>query len=296
MITRFDHTVIAVRDLDTAMSSYQKLGFAVSQGGQHPGMGTRNALIRFGLDYIELLTVDDPNQAIAARLAGRALVDFLQQRNGGPLGYALASDGLEQEAERLSHTNLTIGEPFPMQRMRPDGHLLAWRLLIPNQVAWRRPWPFLIQWDTPDEQRLAWEMSGAHPNGAIGWSGIAIAVRDMEYCVGLYRRLLQQEPGSAEDVEHLAARRIRFQVGSSSIELLQPSRDGLVQWMLEEMGEGPFEITLAVKDLEQSRAYLTHAGIGAEPYPTTSQEHPRLLLDPEQALGVRLVFVQAVTS
>ncbi|HLZ60196.1 MAG TPA: VOC family protein [Ktedonosporobacter sp.] len=293
MITRFDHTVIAVRDLDTAMSSYQKLGFAVSQGGQHPGMGTRNALIRFGLDYIELLTVDDPNQAIAARLAGRALVDFLQQRNGGPLGYALASDGLEQEAERLSHTNLTIGAPFPMQRMRPDGHLLAWRLLIPNQVAWRRPWPFLIQWDTPDEQRLAWEMSGAHPNGTVGWSGIAVAVRDLEYTTDLYRHLLKQEPGPADEAEHLAARRVRFQIGASSIELLQPAKDGPVQQMLEEMGEGPFEITLAVSNLEQSRAYLAQTGIGAEPYPTDSQESPRLLLDPQQALGVRLVLAQA---
>src|SRR5579859_1207342 len=293
MITRFDHTVIAVRDLDAAMSSYQKLGFAVSQGGQHPGMGTRNALIRFGLDYIELLTVDDQAEAISARLAGKALVDFLQEREGGPLGYALASDTLEREAESLSQTRLTVGAPFTMQRKRPDGHLLAWRLLVPDQVAWRRPWPFLIQWDTPDERRLAWEMSGTHPNGAIGWSGIAVAVRDIEYCIGLYRHLLKQEPGPAEEIEHLAARRIRFQVGSSSIELLQPSRDGLVQQMLEEMGEGPFEVTLAVKDLEQSRAYLAQADISAEPYPTDSPQRPRLLLDPEQALGVRLVFAQA---
>ena len=49
MITRFDHAVIAVRDLDEAMRRYQALGFDVRPGGRHVGLGTHNTLIRFGL-------------------------------------------------------------------------------------------------------------------------------------------------------------------------------------------------------------------------------------------------------
>ncbi len=57
MISRFDHAVIAVRNLDAAISAYRALGFEVSPGGHHTGLGTYNAIIRFGLDYIELLAL-----------------------------------------------------------------------------------------------------------------------------------------------------------------------------------------------------------------------------------------------
>ncbi len=56
---RFDHAVIAVQDLDAAMAAYRDLGFAVTPGGKHTGRGTHNAIIRFGLDYLELLAVYD---------------------------------------------------------------------------------------------------------------------------------------------------------------------------------------------------------------------------------------------
>lgn len=37
MITRFDHLVIAVRDLDIASERFRALGFEVRPGGEHPG-------------------------------------------------------------------------------------------------------------------------------------------------------------------------------------------------------------------------------------------------------------------
>ena len=56
MITRFDHAVIAVADLERAIEAYSALGFDVSPGGRHEHRGTHNALIRFGgVDYVELL-------------------------------------------------------------------------------------------------------------------------------------------------------------------------------------------------------------------------------------------------
>ena len=58
MITRFDHVVIGVQKLEEALESYTKLGFEVFEGGRHPSLGTRNAIIRFGLDYIELLEIE----------------------------------------------------------------------------------------------------------------------------------------------------------------------------------------------------------------------------------------------
>src|SRR5947209_20139811 len=103
MITRVDHAVIAVRDLDEAIRRYQALGFDVRPGGRHVGLGTHNALIRFGLDYLELLSVHNETEA-AGGTATETLVDFLREREGGLLGYALATSNMEQEAEYLRHS------------------------------------------------------------------------------------------------------------------------------------------------------------------------------------------------
>src|SRR5687767_5894308 len=40
MITRFDHAVIAVADLDLAIEAYRALGFDVFPGGRHEHRGT----------------------------------------------------------------------------------------------------------------------------------------------------------------------------------------------------------------------------------------------------------------
>jgi hypothetical protein len=45
MITGIDHVLIAVEDLDLAIEVYEQLGFQVLRGGDHPKMGTSNALV-----------------------------------------------------------------------------------------------------------------------------------------------------------------------------------------------------------------------------------------------------------
>ncbi len=288
MITRFDHAVIAVRDLDEAIHRYQALGFDVRPGGRHVGLGTHNALIRFGLDYIELISVYDEEEATASGATAGTLVDFLRRREGGLVGYALATNKIEQEAEFLHHSE-NASEPFGMQRMRPDGNLLKWRLLVPGNVPWRRPWPFLIQWDTPDAQRLSWEEPGIHPNGVTGWVGIAVGVHDLEHITDLYKRLLNLHVEPDGEITHLNTQQACFQIGSSRIDLLAPTGAGPVQQMLKEVGEGPFEITLAVKDLDQAQKYLTRRGISLEPY---LADPLRAVLPPEYTLGARLILQQ----
>jgi catechol 2,3-dioxygenase-like lactoylglutathione lyase family enzyme len=290
MITRFDHTVIAVRDLDAAINAYRALGFEVGPGGRHTGLGTYNAIIRFGLDYIELISVYDKTEAEQGRgLAGRALLDFFAKQDGGLVGYALATDDIRQEAERFRSTGQEAQGPFGMQRMRPDGHLLSWSLLVPGGMSWRRRWPFFIHWDAPDEQRLSWEKPGMHANGAARWVGIAVGVQDLENAIDLYSRQIGLPLEQRDDVPALAAHRASFHVGPSRIDLLAPTGEGPVQSMLAAVGEGPFEVWLAVNDLSQTREFLMQHGIAFTPAPTDADA---LLLSPDQAVGARIVLMQ----
>src|SRR5262249_33757072 len=122
---------------------------------------------------------------------GQFMIEYLRDRSTALLGFALASDHLEDEAA------FGGSQPFAMQRVRPDGRELTWRLLVRGDHTWRRPWPFLIQWDTPDEQRLAWDGVGQHRNGACGVAGLRIAARDVPSVLDIYTRQLGLDVNSS---------------------------------------------------------------------------------------------------
>jgi hypothetical protein len=287
MITRFDHAVIAVADLERAVEAYRALGFDVSPGGRHEHRGTHNALIRFGgADYVELLGVYDPETALESGLNGRTLAEFVRERQGGLVGHCYATDDIEAEADRTREAGLEMVGPFEMRRERPDGRALTWRLLVPEDIPWRRRWPFFIEWDAPDQERLAVEGVGDHPNGARSVSGVAVAVRALEEAARLYSILFDLEPFREDEVTDLAARRASFDVRGFTIDLLSPFGNGPVQGMLERDGEGPFEVKLAVEDLARSRLALSEVEF------TENAAQGELCPPTEASLGARLLFTK----
>jgi catechol 2,3-dioxygenase-like lactoylglutathione lyase family enzyme len=287
MITRFDHAVIAVADLERAIEAYRALGFEVSPGGRHEQRGTHNALIRFGgVDYVELLGVYDPERALESGLNGRTLAEFVRDRQGGLVGHCYATDDIEAEANRTKEAGLEMVGPFEMRRERPLGRALTWRLLVPEDIPWRRRWPFFIEWDAPDQERLAVEGVGDHPNGARSVSGVAVAVRALEEAVRLYSILFDLEPSRRDEVTDLAARRASFDVQGFTIELLSPAGNGPVQRMLEREGEGPFEVKLAVEDFARCSLALSEVEF-------TENAAQGVLRPPTEAsLGARLLFTK----
>ena len=64
MLTAIDHIIIGVHNLDQAAAQFsQKLGLAVSGGGVHPTGGTANRIIVIGDTYLELMAIDNPEEA-----------------------------------------------------------------------------------------------------------------------------------------------------------------------------------------------------------------------------------------
>ncbi len=282
MITRFDHLVIAVSDLDRAVASYRSLGFDVFPGGRHEHHGTHNALIRFGgLDYVELLGVYDAEKAAGSAFSGTTLVEFVRDRDGGLVGHCYATDDIEREVEQAREAGIEMVGPFEMARTRPDGRTLGWRLAVPVDVPWRRRWPFIIEWDDPEEERLAAGGFGEHENGASAVAGVSVAVRDLQEAASLYSVLFDSAPYRTDEIPGLAASRASFDLRGFAVDLLAPTGDGPVQGALQRDGEGPFEARVRVADLIAARSFVAGA----------AEDEDSLRILAECALGARISLV-----
>lgn len=287
MPTRFDHAVIAVRDLERAIQRFQHLGFDAQPGGRHTGRGTMNALIRFGLDYVELLSVYDEAEARRAGW-GATILDMLNGKEAALIGYALATTTLDHDAELFKGTEKEFPLPNAMQRKRPDGSQLSWRTLSPGGNSWGRPWPFLIQWDAPDEQRLRLDLPGTHANGATGWVHVDVATHNLESAIDIYQNQLGLTLLKQDTAFHVAARRATFGLGKGTISLFAPDGEELVQQILTEKGEGPYALSFSVKNADHTLAFLENREINCT---YKSAGFGTIMLDPAAALGVRINFV-----
>ena len=273
MVTRMDHMVVLVQDLDRALQSYQNLGLAAVPGGRHPGFGTENGLVRFTADYLELLRLRDPVEAAAGRFGGETLVKVAAEGEG-LISYALATASLEADIERFRSAGFTCSDPFPMRRQRPDGLVLEWRLAFPGGPPWRQPLPFLIQWDTPDEVRLP-AVPPVHPLAVTGIARVVVRARDPERAARQYATLLEQSVPTAG--------RLRFQLGALTIEV-EPAGDATAG------PEGLAEMDLATPDLARSAAWLAEHGVPHERSAVAGVD--RIALAPEVTHGARLFLVE----
>jgi hypothetical protein len=127
-----------------------------------------------------------------------------------------------------------------MRRTRPDGSVLSWRLLVPRGDSYRRPWPFFIQGDQPDQERLVAERAGEHPNRVTAVAGVEIGVRDVARAQAWY------EPMG------MASTSSETSLGGFQVKLTRSSEDG------------PTVVTLASSDLAVTAAVLRAGGEAVE--------------------------------
>ena len=273
MVTRMDHVVILVEDLSRAIQTYQNLGLLAVPGGRHPGFGTENGLVRFGLDYLELLRLRDPAEAAAGRFGGETFVKIAAEGEG-LISYALATESLEADINRFRSAGFECSDPFPMRRQRPDGVLLEWRLAFPGGPPWGQPLPFLIHWDTPDEVRLP-TAPPVHPLGVAAIARVVVQARDPDRAAEQYARLLDRPAPASGGAQ--------FELGSLTIEV-QPAGAG------PGSREGLAEVDLAVADLAGSAAWLRERGIPHRR--ATADGAGRIALAPDVAHGARLFLVE----
>lgn len=277
-------------ELDEAVAAYTTIGFDVHAGGEHRSWGSRNALVRFGADHLELLAVDRA-RAQAADGPARELARLLEGGPQGPVAFVLASRDMRADTERLRRAGAAMREPIPVSRTLPDGRELSWRLALPAGPPWRATLPFLIQWDQDEDERASADAPGTHPNGAERVVRLGVAVGDLNQAVGRYRGLLDRREDRAARATEYGAEFVRFRVGHCHLDLLAPTGPGFIQRLLRDRGEGLFSLEVSVPDVHRVTRLLTEAGV--EWTPRIGRDTPVGVCAGDR-LGTTLVFSQRI--
>jgi hypothetical protein len=186
-----DHLVYACPNLEEAADAIAaRTGVRAATGGQHPGLGTRNALLSLGPRcYLELLA-PDPAQPPPAEPRPFGL-DVL--RRPALRGWAVAPANMDTAIQAARAAGTDPGQPMAGLRNGPDGTPLSWRMTPPSELNGLAVAPFLIDWD-----------NGPHP-AALAPPGLVLAdfvirVPEPDHVTQLLRAL-----GMAIRVEHAQA-------------------------------------------------------------------------------------------
>jgi len=245
MTLKLDHIVIAVNDLDKAISDYTALGFNVLRGGDHPGRTTHNALAVFADgSYFELIAWKSPAPE-------ERWWQLLQRHGEGVVDFALLPRSTADTVAAAAGRGLVLDGPLDGGRLRPDGERLHWQTARPPSPDL----PFLCGDLTPRALRVPEGNARVHPNGVTGVASLSIAVRDLDGTLARYRALFGPAQDAAAD-PHVGravslpggqSRLALITLGESTLVLSAP-RDAHAAQELESRlaarGEGPFAIVL----------------------------------------------------
>ena len=143
--SHIDHVIVGANDLNAGMTSFERLtGVSPVIGGEHPGRGTRNALVSLGDGtYLELIA---PNPA--ERVESHDVRSLEALRAIKPIGWAVGVRDIEATRSKLRSQGFATSLPQPGSRRRPDGSLLEWQTFtfstFEHDLA-----PFFIRWNNP---------------------------------------------------------------------------------------------------------------------------------------------------
>lgn len=145
-LAKVDHLVYATPDLKVGVDAIEHLlGVRATPGGEHPGLGTRNALVALGpRRYLEIIgpDLDQPKPAEPRRFG----IDGLKAPR--LVTWVAKSSNPQEAVDAASRAGFRLGAVVPGRRQRPDGVLLQWRFTEPTIMIAGGVVPYFIDWGT----------------------------------------------------------------------------------------------------------------------------------------------------
>ena len=248
MIKTIDHILVAVEDLEKAVENYSAIfGFAPTWLGDHPTLGTKNALFPFENMYLELIAKNKNDEGPLADTVSKHL-----EKNGESIfGLALETDDIEIAKKELSiglDADLEISDGKGINNT--TGEERHWRnIFIPKKFS-RGIFTLLIQ-----------HTKGNLPKHKISDTSyisrmdhVVINSNDPDGLVELYRDKYGIRLALDQFVEQWGGRMLFFRTNQTTIEAIGIKKDGPPKDLL-------WGLAWTTKDIKKTHKRLLSAGV-----------------------------------
>jgi catechol 2,3-dioxygenase-like lactoylglutathione lyase family enzyme len=250
MWSHLDHVILAVRELTVAERTYARLlGRSASWRGEHPALGTCNALFRVGEAYLELLA---PAEASAGWLRQR-----LDERGEGLLGFALATPDAEACAKALGERGLHPEPPARgIGRDTESGAFREWRSVFLPPAETRGVLVFGIEHRSAPELIPEVPPPGPPEAAVHGIDHVVVRTADPDAARAFYGERLGLRLALDKSFPQWGARLMFFRVGRITVEVAA-RHDAEPDPAAPDQAWG---ISWRVGDADAARARLLEAG------------------------------------
>lgn len=144
LLSNLDHLVYATPDLDATIERLEQL-FSVRAaiGGQHPGWGTKNALLSLGPKaYLEIMG-PDPTQPEPKQPRPFGMDTMSKPRL---MTWVARTDDIQSVIDKAKRQKLDLGQLQEKSRKKPDGSILKWTMTDLRKNRKDGTIPYFINW------------------------------------------------------------------------------------------------------------------------------------------------------
>lgn len=287
MLTRIDHVMICVADLQHGIDTYTRLGFNMVPGGVHLGQGTHNAIAFHDEEYLELISVYN-REAYLASHPGGGLLTFLAHGDGFRY-IAVQSDDLETDVAQMRQRGVDISTPLEGSRDTPTGQTLRWKIAT---LGPRHPLPlFFIEHLTPLHERRQASQAGTPPNGVLRLDRVYIVVTDVAATAATYSHVLGIPIPPVRRGTVINADMAVFDLGPTGLTVAQPVAPGPAAEALARRGPGPFQVLYRTRSMDAAARWMVTHGAPPPARGTRNTGEHAILVRPEDACGTYIGFV-----
>ena len=250
MLNRLDHLVITVTDIPSAIEDYTKvLGFPPSWKGEHPDLGTENALFPFQNTYLELLAAK--GKGIGATMIQKNLAE----KGEGISGIVLGSDDINSFRKNLIDKGIKSGSIAEGEGVDYENNRhRTWKnLFFPFELT-RGLFIFVIEHISgslikPDKNKDQFNRL----------DHVVINTNDPNGFVDLYKDKFGIRLSLDQYVEKWGGRMLFFRLNKTTIEVIGKETKE------KEPSDSLWGVAWAVEDIESAHLRLVKEGVSVTP-------------------------------
>jgi len=212
MISKLDHLIVAVKDLDEAESNYKKIfGVEPVWRGEHKELGTANVIFNFKNTYFELLASN------GVGLGSDFVNTTIEDSGEGLIGSVLGSENIKLTFDSINNKGHLLGDISDGEGTNlKNNEIRKWKnLFLPLELT-RGIFTFIIE-HTEGNLPMPNRFNDASINKL---DHVVITTNDADGFIEIYRDIFDIRLALDKVIEHWNTRILFFRLNETTIEVV----------------------------------------------------------------------------